>query len=134
MGNKSPYTPDYTWNISAQYDHALTDALKFHARLDVRGTGPTWFSDVQAQSNPTVFEASFGALGRANYSQTERNAYETVDLRLGLERHGLTVTAFGQNILNEKYLSEVIPAAEFGGSFASPGIGPRYGVELGYKF
>ena len=134
VGNKSPYTPDYTWNISAQYDHALTDALKFHARLDVRGTGPTWFSDVQAQSNPTVFEASFGALGRANYSQTERNAYETVDLRLGLERHGLTVTAFGQNILNEKYLSEVIPAAEFGGSFASPGIGPRYGVELGYKF
>jgi iron complex outermembrane receptor protein len=134
VGNKSPYTPDYTWNLAAQYDRPLTNDLKLHARLDVRGTGPTWFSDVQAQSNPTVFEASFGALGRANYSQTQRAAYETVDLRLGLERHGVTVTAFGQNILNEKYVNEVIPAAEFGGSFVSPGFGPRYGVEVGWRF
>jgi iron complex outermembrane receptor protein len=31
-------------------------------------------------------------------------------------------------------LSEVITAAEFGGSFISPGGLQRFGVELGYKF
>ena len=134
VGNQSPYTPEYTWNLAAQYDPSITNDLKLHARLDVRGVGPTWFSDVQAQSNPTVFEAAFGPLGRANYSLTRRSAYETVDLRLGLEYRRLTVTAFGENILDNHYLNEVIPAAEFGGSFISPAPGPRYGVEIGYVF
>jgi iron complex outermembrane receptor protein len=134
VGNESPYTPDYTWNLAAQYDHPLPADLTLHARLDVRGVGPTWFSDVQAQANPTVFEASFGALGRANYSLTQRAAYQTVDLRIGIEHDRLTITAYGENILDQKYLSEVIPAAEFGGAFVSPAPGARYGVEVGYRF
>jgi iron complex outermembrane receptor protein len=134
VGNKSPYTPDYTWNLAAQYDRPLPMDFKFHGRLDVRGTGPTWFSDVQKQSEPTVFELTYGALGLGNYAKTERDAFTTVDLRLGVERDNWTVTAYGTNIFNEKYLNEIIPAPEFGGSFASPGEGARYGVEFGYKF
>jgi iron complex outermembrane receptor protein len=81
-----------------------------------------------------VFEASFGALGRANYSLTERAAYQTVNLRLGVERAGVTMTLYGDNVLDAKYLAEVIPAAEFGGAFVSPAPGARYGVEIGYRF
>jgi len=134
VGNKSPYTPDYTWNIGAQFDHQLTVDLSVHARLDVRGVGPTWFSNVQNQSNPTVFELSFGPLGRANYSGTQRAAYETVNLRLGVQYKTLTITGYADNIADERYLAEVIPAAEFGGSFVSPAPGRRYGVEVGYRF
>ena len=134
QGNKSPYTPDYTWNLAAQYDHPLAQDLKLHARVDVRGVGPTWFHVVQDQPNPSVFELSFGALGRANYSTTQRDAYTTVDLRIGVEHRGWTLTAYAQNLFDERYLSEVIPAPEFGGSFASPAEGGRYGVELGYRF
>jgi iron complex outermembrane receptor protein len=134
VGNKSPYTPDYTWNVAAQYDRPLAEGFEFHGRVDVRGTGPTWFSDVQKQSEPTVFELSYGALGLGNYDKTERDAFTTVDLRLGVEHDSWTVTAYGTNIFDERYLSEVIPAPEFGGSFASPAEGARYGVQLGYRF
>ncbi len=108
--------------------------MKFHGRLDVRGTGPTWFSDVQKQSEPSVFEEEFGALGLANYSKTERDAFTTVDLRMGLERGTWTLTFYGTNIFNTKYLNEIIPAPEFGGAFVSPGTGSRYGAELGKRF
>jgi iron complex outermembrane receptor protein len=134
VGNQSPYTPEYTWNFAAQYDHPVLTDMIFHSRVDVRGTGPTWFSDVQKQSEPTVFEASFGALGLGNYAKTERDAFTTVDLRIGLERGNWTVTAFGTNILDKKYLNEIIPAPEFGGAFVAPAQGSRFGVQAGYKF
>lgn len=134
VGNKSPYTPDYTWNLAAQYDADIAQDWTLHARVDVRGVGPTWFHAVQGQLNPTVFELSFGPLGRANYTPSRRDAYTTTDLRVGLEHKGWTVTAFGQNVFDERYLAEVIPAPEFGGIFISPGAGSRYGVSLGYRF
>ena len=134
VGNQSPYTPNYTVNFALQYDPPLTETLTGHLRLDVRDTGPTWFHTVQNQTNPTVFELSFGALGRANYGGTRRNAFTTVNLRVGVQAKNITLTGFADNLTNTNYLSEVIPAPEFGGSFASPGIGRRYGAELAYKF
>lgn len=134
VGNESPYTPKYTWNLAASYAQPLPDDLTLKGRVDVRGTGPTWFHAVQGQNNPTVFELSYGALGRANYAKSRRDAYATVDLRVGIEADTWSLTAFGQNILDKKYLTEVIPAPEFGGSFASPAAGGSYGVELSVKF
>jgi iron complex outermembrane receptor protein len=134
VGNKSPYTPDYTWNLAAQYDPEVAPDYRLHARVDVRGVGPTWFHVVQAQTNPTVFELSYGALGRANFTPSRRDAYVTTDLRIGLEHKNWTITAFGQNIFDKRYLAEVIPAPEFGGIFVSPAAGARYGAEIGYRF
>lgn len=135
VGNEAPYTPEYTWNLAAQYDRPLTSALSLTSRIDIRGTGPTWFHVVQAQSNPTVFEPVFGpVLGRANYSLTRRDEYTTVDLRVGIHTDRWSITAYGQNIFDERYLSEVIPAPEFGGSFATQGPHAMYGVEAGVKF
>ena len=134
IGNKSPYTPDYTYNVAVQYNRTLFSDYNLTARADVRTTGPTWFHVVQDQSNPTVFEAFFGPFARGNYAKTQRDAFTTLDLRAGLQRGAWTVTAFGQNVTDEKFLSEVIPAPEFGGSFATPGAGASYGVEVGVKF
>ncbi|WP_205685451.1 TonB-dependent receptor [Caulobacter zeae] len=134
IGNESPYTPRYTWNLAADYLHPLPDNLALRLRADVRGTGPTWFHVVQDQDAPTVFELSYGALGRANYAKSRRDAYATLDLRAGLEADTWSVTAFGKNVTGEKYLSEVIPAPEFGGNFASPAAGATFGVELAVKF
>lgn len=134
VGNESPYTPKYTWNFAVQYDPEIASDYRLHARVDVRGVGPTWFHVVQGQSNPTVFEFSFGALGRANFTPSRRDSYVTADLRVGLEHKNWTVTAFGQNLFDKNYLAEVIPAPEFGGIFISPASSRRYGVELGYRF
>ena len=38
------------------------------------------------------------------------------------------------NVTDKKYLNEVIPAIEFGGSFISPGGRRQFGVEVGASF
>jgi iron complex outermembrane receptor protein len=42
--------------------------------------------------------------------------------------------AYAKNLTDEDYLAEVIPAPEFGGSFAHAGTQRRVGVELTYQF
>jgi iron complex outermembrane receptor protein len=140
VGNKSPYTSDYTVNLGTQLELPLTDSLEFLVRADARIVGPTWFSTVQDQERPTLFTALLplaglpAALGTARYDRTERDTFTTVNLRAGIEGQGWSLTAFANNLLDEKYLEEVIPAPEFGGAFISPAARRRVGVELSYRF
>ena len=142
VGNKSPYTPDYTLNLSSQLDQPLNDRISLVARADYRLTGPTWFHTVQNDSGPTIFSALLpisalalpAVVGNADFDRAERKTYGVLDLRLGLEGKQWKVVGFSTNVLDKHYASEVIPAIEFGGSFVSPGALRRYGVEVGYKF
>ena len=141
-GNKSPYTADYTINIGTQLDLPVTNTLDFVARADYRITGPTWFHTVQDDTSPTLFSGLLPGsalalpsfVGDADYSLTERDTFSILDVRVGVETDSWSITAFADNLTNERYLNEVIPAIEFGGSFISPGTLRRFGVELGYKF
>ncbi len=128
VGNKSPYTPDYTGNLSAQWDHPFTDELSMIARLDWHIVGPTWFSSVQDNTVPTIFGAP------ANFSQTQRQEYDTLDLRAGFQFNGWSATVFGKNILDTHYAAEVIPAPEFGGAFVTPGDRTTVGITVSAKF
>jgi iron complex outermembrane receptor protein len=128
VGNKSPYTADYTLNLGSQFETPINDKVGLLLRADYRLTGPTWFHVVQAQTNPTIF----GAPG--NYTGTRRNAFGVVDLRAGLSGKAWSLTAYGTNVFDKRYLAEVIPAVEFGGSFVSPGARAQYGLELALKF
>ncbi|AOL24718.1 TonB-dependent receptor protein [Erythrobacter litoralis] len=142
IGNESPYTADYTVNIGTQVVQPITDAIDFVVRADYRLTGPTWFHTVQDDANPTLFSGLLpgsalqlpAEVGDAEYSVTERDEFGILDLRVGIETGSFRVTAFAENLTNERYLNEVIPAVEFGGSFLSPGGLRRFGVELGYNF
>ncbi len=144
VGNKAPYTPDYTINIGGDVDFPITDNLTFIARIDARFVGKTWFHTVQEGLRPTifmplfelgdVFGPGFGDLGIAEYSVSRRDAFATVELRVGVQADNWTLTGFVTNLTNEKYVEEVIPAPEFGGSFDHPGSQRRYGVELEYRF
>jgi len=51
-----------------------------------------------------------------------------------LEGEHWKANVFATNVFDKKYLSEVIPAIEFGGSFISPGARRLVGVEVGVKF
>ena len=142
VGNKSPYTADYTINLGSQIDAPLNDDIDLVMRADYRITGPTWFHTVQDQTRATIFSqllpisalALPGFVGNANYSVARRNAFGVLNLRFGLEGENWNVTAFADNMLDRKYINEAIPAIEFGGSFISPGARRLVGVELGYKF
>ena len=124
VGNKSPYTPAYTGNVGFAVHQKLTDRYTLLGRWDTNFTGPTWFHTVQRQSEPTIF----GAPGY--YGGTERQAYSTSNLRAGIAGPHFELVGFIQNIFDKRYLAEVIPAPEFGGSFASQGPGRLFGAEL----
>ena len=127
VGNKAPYTADYTINAGIQGDFPVTDDIEIVGRFDYSRVGPTWFHTVQNQDQTSLF-------GPANYGKTQRNAYDTVDLRIGIESANWAITGFAKNLLDEKYLEEVIPAPQFGGSFIHPGAKARYGLEVLYRF
>ncbi|WP_417449822.1 TonB-dependent receptor [Kordiimonas sp.] len=142
VGNKSPYTASYTLNAGFDVNVPFTDTLSGFARVDTQFVGPTWFHTVQEGQRSTIFQPLFetgfgagaGAFGIADYSVSRRDAYQTVDLRLGIEGEGWRVTGFVTNLFDTDYLEEVIPAPEFGGSFDYPGTRRRIGVELNYRF
>ena len=127
VGNKAPYTADYTINAGIQGDFPVTDDIEIVGRLDYSRVGPTWFHTVQDNDQNSLF-------GPANYGKTQRNAYDTVDLRIGVEAANWAITGFAKNLLDEEYLEEVIPSPQFGGSFIHPGNKSRYGVEVLYRF
>ena len=99
-------------------------------------------STLQNNTVPTIFSGLLPGsalalpafVGDANYAVTRRDAFGVLDVRAGLEGEQWRVTLFADNVLNRRYLNEVITAAEFGGSFISPGGLRRIGVEVGYKF
>ena len=134
-GNSSPYTPDYTLNLGAQYLASVGDGMEISFRADWRLTGPTWFHTVQDETVRTTFDLFFPGLGVADYSKTKRDSYNTLDLRLELSgQNAWRAALYGLNVFDEDVLAEAIPAAEFGGTFVAPGAGRTLGVEVGYRF
>lgn len=143
VGNKSPYTADYTINLGTEIDTPMSSSVDLIMRADYRITGPTFFHSVQDQDRPTLFtglipisNVSFlpAEFGTANYSVAEREAFGVLNLRAGVEVGNFSIFAFGENVLGREYVAEVIPAIEFGGSFISPGARRLYGVEVGMRF
>ena len=143
VGNKSPYTADYTINLGTEIEAPLTNSVDLVVRADYRITGPTWFHSVQDQERPTLFtgllplsQLSFlpPETGNARYDVARRDTFAVLNLRAGIDAGNFTAAVFADNVFNEKYISEAIPAIEFGGSFISPGARRLVGVELGYKF
>lgn len=143
VGNKSPYTADYTINLGTEIEAPLTDSIDLIVRADYRITGPTWFHSVQDQERPTLFtgllpisELAFlpPETGNARYDVAQRDTFGVLNLRAGIDTGSFTAAVFAENVLNEEYISEAIPAIEFGGSFVSPGARRLVGVEVGFKF
>jgi iron complex outermembrane receptor protein len=142
VGNESPYTPEYTFNVGGDIDFPLSNGMNLFARVDAQFIGETWFHTVQEGPRPTIFMPLFelgfgagaGALGTADFSNAQRDSYFTVNVRAGIEGERWSVTAFASNLTDEKYLEEVIPAPEFGGTFDHPNARRRIGVEVGYRF
>ncbi|WP_432199931.1 TonB-dependent receptor [Erythrobacter sp. W53] len=142
VGNKSPYTADYTINLGTEIDVPMSDRVDLIARADYRITGPTWFHSVQDQVAPTLFSGLLPGsalalpafVGDADYSVARRDAFGVLDVRAGVEFGDFSAFVFADNVLNREYLNEVIPAIEFGGSFISPGARRLVGIEIGFKY
>jgi iron complex outermembrane receptor protein len=128
IGNKSPYTPDWTATAGARFSWPLSKSLNFVVNADMTAIGDTWFSTVQTQPRPTLFGFA------SDMSLAQRKPYAIMNMRAGFEGPNWSILGFVNNVSDEKYLEEVIPAPEFGGSFIHPGSQSRVGLEVGYKF
>jgi iron complex outermembrane receptor protein len=142
IGNKSPYTADYTINVGGEVEQPISGDIKMLLRADYRVTGPTWFSTVQNQTAPTLFSGLLpisalqlpAVVGDAKYDRARRSTFGVLNLRAAIQSDRYSLAVFANNVADKKYLAEVIPAIEFGGSFISPGARRMIGVELGAKF
>jgi iron complex outermembrane receptor protein len=142
VGNKSPYTADWTLNVGADIKVPVSDGLRITGRADYRLTGPTWFHTVQNQERPSIFSGLLpisalalpAVVGNARYDVAQRDTFGVFNARLGLETDRYHLVVFAENLFNKKYIAEAIPAIEFGGSFITPGARRLIGVEAGAKF
>jgi iron complex outermembrane receptor protein len=135
-GNKSPYTPDWTANLGAQLTVPFNSNWTFISNLDISMIGETWFHVIQEEARPNLFGAIFNAPFPSDMSLAQRDSYTLVNLRAGIESENLRINVFADNLFDEAYLEEVIPAPEFGGSFIHPGTSYERtaGIEAIYSF
>jgi len=129
VGNKSPYTPDWTASAGARVVMPLTGAWQFAASADVSAVGKTWFHVVQDQQRATLFNGV-----SSDFTPTRRDSYTVLNVRAGIENNRLSAVVFARNATEEVYLEEVIPAPEFGGTFIHPADLRRVGAELTVRF
>ncbi|MCH1553450.1 MAG: TonB-dependent receptor, partial [Luminiphilus sp.] len=134
VGNDVPQAPNRSGNLGVQWVSSLTSGMDLVARVDYQHVGETHFHTLQGEQTPTIWNAFFAPGFNADFSKSSRDAYSTVDMRIGLEAEDWSLTAWGRNITEEKYLQEVIPAPEFGGTFNHPSALRGYGIDVTYRF
>jgi iron complex outermembrane receptor protein len=131
-GNEIPYAPKYTANAGADFTVPFGSNLSFVTRLDVTAVGETWFHPVQNNTLPNLF--GYFGFGQGTFDKMKRDPYALLNLRIGVQSESWGVTAWSRNLTDKKYLAEIIPAPEFGGSFIHNGQGRSYGVDVSYSF
>jgi len=134
VGNDAPQAPRETYNMGAQFDWPLGDQLHLSARVDFQHVGKMWFHTLQGEAVPTIWQVFFGPGLDSDMSKARRDAFNTLDARVGIGGEHWEFVLWGRNLTDENYLQEVIPAPEFGGSFIHPSALRAYGVEVTYQF
>jgi iron complex outermembrane receptor protein len=133
-GNDVPQAPETTGNLGAEVIFPLGSDLQLVSRLDWQYTGEMWFHTLQGEQTPTIWNAFFGPGFNQDFSESARDSFSIVNLRIGVESENWAVTAWGRNLGDEEYLQELIPTPEFGGSFVHPSALRSYGVDFRYNF
>lgn len=113
-GNTAPGAFKSTFNLGLTKTFMITDALELVPRVEYRRYGEIWW-DV------------------ANTPGTKRDPLELYSARLSLRGGQWEVSAYGDNLTNEKYFQEVVPLL---GVFTVNYRGPTrsYGLEARYNF
>ena len=135
VGNEAPQAPDRTYNLGAQFETEVSSGVNLTARLDWQYVGEMAFHTLQGEPTPSIWQVFYpGASITQDFSKAKRDAYDTLNARVSFDAENWGVTIWGRNITDEKYLEEVIPAPEFGGSFVHPGVKDSYGIDFNYRF
>lgn len=116
-GNKVPLVPEYNAVLTAQYTQPLWNDLSWQGRIDYRREGRSYAHPDNA---------------------SKIGDYELADARVSLQTERWTVSLFGENIFDERYVTSQFDNA-WSGIISGVDIAwvppPRtYGVEASFKF
>lgn len=90
VGQSLPYQPRYTINLAAQYKFAVSDDVSALLRVDYARSGKTSYQDFR---NPNADQFLF------------QKSSDTVDARASLTKGPWTISAYGKNVLNSRYVN-----------------------------
>ncbi|MEM1253379.1 MAG: TonB-dependent receptor [Cyanobacteria bacterium P01_H01_bin.21] len=107
-GNRLLYSPDYTYNLAAQY----RSPGGFFGRLELQGVGTIFFDDAN-----TIKEDPF----------------TIVNARIGYEFERTGVYVFSNNLFDTEYVTLAFPDGD-GGTLAGYGDRRSFGVEVRHQF
>jgi iron complex outermembrane recepter protein len=126
VGQSLPYQPLYSLSLGAQYTTEVAAGTLLRSRIDYTRHGKTSFQDFQ-DPNPNQF--------------LYQSSDQTVDLSTALVRGSWTLTLYGKNVLNERYVysaySRYISALIFAPlheDILLPAPGVTYGAEIRWAF
>ena len=132
VGNKVPYVPSYNANLGAEYRLPISNGVDVVTRVDEIFVGKTWFSPVQEQILPNFFTAF--NFGRGDFSKQFRKPYAQTNLSITAQAENWDVSLWSTNLFDKKFLAEIIPAPEFGGSFIHDSYGRTFGIRASFRF
>jgi iron complex outermembrane receptor protein len=111
-GNQLSNAPMHTLFFGAQYEHPVSNSLKFLVRGELRNLGAQ-YTDIQ--------------------NKIEQPSYTLLNSRVGLTNGSYSLFIWGQNLNNERYLAYGNPDSSFGRQ-ARIGAPRTYGITLSAKF
>lgn len=114
IGNRIPFVPEYNWSAGFQLVQPVSNNVDLLARADYTRTGKVWYD-------------------QRNQANTEREAIEIVNARLGLGNDTWEVALWSQNLFDEEYNADavvILPIAH--AVFKAPGR--SYGLEARFNF
>lgn len=114
VGNRAPYSPNYTINPGVEYVFELSNSIRGSAKIDYQRIGSEWF-DI------------------ANTPGSRRSALDLANVNFSLGTNAWTVSLWAKNILDDRYNNEAIvllPTLQI----ATPAQPRTYGVNLKVRF
>ena len=111
-GNKTPMAPEYTYNLALQYNKAVSDRWDIFFRTELNGIGSFYWDDANT---------------------LKQDAYQLVNMSLGLESEKVDIVLWARNLFDEAYESV---AFEFPGSdpIGQSGDPLTMGITVRFRF
>jgi iron complex outermembrane recepter protein len=96
-GNRLPIAPEYTFNLGAQFSHALTNSLSLYGRGELTAYGSFHYDDLNREEQEAYSLANFRAGVRTRLVFGEvwiKNAFDTKYVPLAFPYPGLAPSGF----------------------------------------
>ncbi len=115
LGNKTPYTPELTYNLSVQWTEQIDNNWEVIARADHNGQSGLYYE---------------------YFNNVKQKAFGLTNFRLSVQNESFSLTGYVENAFGTNYYSDIASGIITSGlgTFGIKGLDRRYGVEASYRF